>query len=71
MQRGASPDFVTIEIDADDIRTVRQTTDQPVRNLRAQRSGKTAKVSWAAWKACSGQILVKHQVGLDSGRPVR
>jgi hypothetical protein len=40
-----SPDTITIEIGADDIRTVRRTTDQPVRNLKAQRSRKTAKVS--------------------------
>jgi hypothetical protein len=38
-------DTVTIEIGADDIRTVRRITDQPVRNLKAQRSRKTAKVS--------------------------
>jgi transposase InsO family protein len=38
-------DTVTIEIGADDIRTIRRTTDQPVRNLKAQRSRKTAKVS--------------------------
>ena len=40
-----SPATITIEIGADDIRTVRRTTDQPVRALRAQRSRKTAKVS--------------------------
>jgi transposase InsO family protein len=40
-----SPDTVTIEIAADDIRTVRRTTDQPVRKLKAQRSRKTANVS--------------------------
>jgi transposase InsO family protein len=40
-----SPDTITIEIGADDIRTVRRTTDQPVRNLQAQRSRKTANVS--------------------------
>jgi transposase InsO family protein len=40
-----SPDTITIEIGADDIRTVRRTTDQPVRNLQAQRSRKAAKVS--------------------------
>jgi transposase InsO family protein len=40
-----SPQTITIEIGADDIRTVRRTTDQPVRNLRAQRSRKTANVS--------------------------
>ena len=40
-----SPETITIEIGADDIRTVRRTTDQPVRNLQAQRSRKTANVS--------------------------
>jgi transposase InsO family protein len=40
-----SPDTITVEIGADDIRTVRRTTDQPVRNLKAQRSRKTANVS--------------------------
>jgi hypothetical protein len=40
-----SPDTITIQIGADDIRTVRRTTDQPVRNLKAQRSRKTANVS--------------------------
>jgi transposase InsO family protein len=40
-----SPATITIEIGADDIRTVRRTTDQPVRNLKAQRSRKTANVS--------------------------
>ena len=40
-----SPDTITIEIGADDIRTVRRTTDQPVRNLQAQRSRKAVKVS--------------------------
>ena len=40
-----SPDTITVEIGADDIRTVRRTTDQPVRNLQAQRSRKTANVS--------------------------
>ncbi len=40
-----SPDTITIEIGADDIRTIRRTTDQPVRNLQAQRSRKAAKVS--------------------------
>ncbi len=40
-----NPDTITIEIGADDIRTVRRTTDQPVRNLQAQRSRKTANVS--------------------------
>ena len=40
-----SPGALTIEIGADDIRTVQRTTGQPVRNLRAQRSRKTAKVS--------------------------
>ena len=40
-----SPHTITIEIGADDIRTVRRTTDQPVRNLQAQQSRKTAKVS--------------------------
>ena len=36
---------ITIEIGADDIRTIRRTTSQPVRNLRAQRSRKAANVS--------------------------
>jgi transposase InsO family protein len=40
-----SPDTITIEIGADDIRTISRTTDQPVRNLKAQRSRKTANVS--------------------------
>jgi hypothetical protein len=40
-----SPDTITIEIGADDIRTIRRTTDQPVRNLQAQRSRKAANVS--------------------------
>jgi hypothetical protein len=40
-----SPDTITIEIGADDIRTFSRTTDQPVRNLKAQRSRKTANVS--------------------------
>jgi transposase len=40
-----SPKTITIEIGADDIRTVQRTTDQPVRNLKAQRSRKAAKVS--------------------------
>ena len=38
-------DTITIEIGADDIRTIRRTTSQPVRNLRAQRSRKAANVS--------------------------
>jgi hypothetical protein len=38
-------DTLTIEIGTDDTRTVRRITDQPVRNLKAQRSRKTAKVS--------------------------
>jgi transposase InsO family protein len=40
-----SPKTITIEIGADDTRTVQRTTDQPVRNLQAQRSRKAAKVS--------------------------
>jgi transposase InsO family protein len=40
-----SPGTLTIEIGADDIRTVRRTTDQPIRNLKAQRARKPAKVS--------------------------
>ena len=36
---------ITIEIGADDIRTIRRTTSQPVRNLKAQRSRKAANVS--------------------------
>jgi transposase InsO family protein len=36
---------ITIEIGADDIRTIRRTTSQPVRNLRAQRPRKAANVS--------------------------
>jgi hypothetical protein len=36
---------ITIETGADDIRTIPRTTSQPVRNLRAQRSRKTANVS--------------------------
>ena len=38
-------DTITIDLASDDIRTVRRTTDQPVRNLQAQRSRKTANVS--------------------------
>ena len=38
-------DTIIIEIGADDIRTVRRTTDQPVRNLRVQRPRKAANVS--------------------------
>ena len=40
-----SPQTITIEIGADDIRTIRRTTDQPVRNLQAQRPRKAANVS--------------------------
>jgi len=40
-----SPATLTIEIGADDIRTVQRTTSQPVRTLKAQRSRKTGKVS--------------------------
>jgi transposase InsO family protein len=40
-----SPATLTIEIGADDIRTVQRTTSQPVRTLKAQRSRKTTKVS--------------------------
>ena len=40
-----SPQTITIEIGADDIRTIRRTTDQPVRNMQAQRPRKAANVS--------------------------
>ncbi|MGN6172736.1 MAG: IS481 family transposase [Streptosporangiaceae bacterium] len=40
-----SPKTITIETGADDIRTVRRTTSQPVRAFKVQRSRKTAKVS--------------------------
>ena len=40
-----APDTITIEIGGDDIRTVRRTTAQPVRNLQAQRPRKAANVS--------------------------
>ena len=38
-------DTITIEIGADDIRTVRRTTTQPVRSIKVQRPRKAANVS--------------------------
>jgi hypothetical protein len=51
-----SPDTITIEIGAHDIRTIRRTTDQPVRNLQAQRSRKTANVPRPPGNHVLGQI---------------
>jgi len=38
-------DTITIELASDDTRTVRQTTNQPVRNIKAQQHRKAAHVS--------------------------
>src|SRR4029077_5853636 len=45
---------ITIDLGGDDTRTVRRTTTQPVRSIKAQQHRKAAHGSQATWKACPG-----------------
>ena len=45
---------ITIDLGGDDTRTVRRTTTQPVRSIKAQQPRKAAHVSQANRKACPG-----------------
>jgi transposase InsO family protein len=47
-------DTLTIDLASDDARTVRRTTTQPVRSIKAQQPRKAAHVSQATWKASPG-----------------
>jgi hypothetical protein len=45
---------ITIDLAGEDTRTVRRTTTQPARSIKAHRPRKAAHVSQATWKACPG-----------------